>query len=208
MERTAAGGHTGTGRAWAAVAGWLLLIWGPFPWPELSESWWPGAVVGTFSLGHPDRACRGRRPALRAAARRGLTPARLLVLAAVAALFVGLVWSLRDSPEEALHSVQYAVLGTLLFRALDRHPGGLAGYAAAAMAGIGLGIIDELIQWLVPGRTFDYRDLGINGLSAVLALVAMGAVRGTARSAAVPGSGTGGRCCCSPRPTSCCCSSA
>ncbi len=90
---------------------------------------------------------------LRAAARRGLTPARLLVLAAVAALFVGLVWSLRDNPEEALHSVQYAVLGALLFRALDRHPGGLAGYAAAAMAGIGLGIIDELIQWLVPGRT-------------------------------------------------------
>ncbi len=179
MERTAAGGHTGTGRAWAAVAGWLLLIWGAIPLAGALRELVAGRGGRHLFLWATllALAAVGVR-LLRAAARRGLTPARLLVLAAVAALFVGLVWSLRDSPEEALHSVQYAVLGTLLFRALDRHPGGLAGYAAAAMAGIGLGIIDELIQWLVPGRTFDYRDLGINGLSAVLALVAVGAVQG------------------------------
>ena len=158
MERTAAGGHTGTGRAWAAVAGWLLLIWGAIPLAGALRELVAGRGGRHLFLWATllALAAVGVR-LLRAAARRGLTPARLLVLAAVAALFVGLVWSLRDSPEEALHSVQYAVLGTLLFRALDRHPGGLAGYAAAAMAGIGL---------------------GINGLSAVLALVAVGAVQG------------------------------
>jgi VanZ family protein len=161
------------------VAGWLLVIWGTIPLAGAVREF--VAVRGgrhlflwatLFAL-----AAVGVR-LLQAATRRGLTPARLLVLAAVAALYAGLVWSLRHNTEEALHCVQYAVLGTLLSRALGRHLGGLTGYAAAAMAGIGLGIIDELIQWLVPGRTFDYRDLGINGLSAVLALAAVAVARG------------------------------
>jgi VanZ family protein len=161
------------------VAGWLLVIWGAIPLAGALREF--VAVRGGRHLflwaTLIALAALGVR-LLRTAARPALTPARLLVLAAVASVFAGLVWSLRDNPEEALHSVQYAVLGALLLRALGRHLGGLAGYAAAAMAGIGLGIIDELIQWLVPGRTFDYRDLGINGLSAVLSLAAMGAVPG------------------------------
>ncbi len=161
------------------MAGWLLVIWGAIPLAGALREF--VAVRGGRHLflwaTLIALAALGVR-LLRTAARPALTPARLLVLAAVASVFAGLVWSLRDNPEEALHSVQYAVLGALLLRALGRHLGGLAGYAAAAMAGIGLGIIDELIQWLVPGRTFDYRDLGINGLSAVLSLAAMGAVPG------------------------------
>ena len=161
------------------MAGWLLVIWGAIPLAGALREF--VAVRGGRHLFLYATlialAALGVR-LLRTAARPALTPARLLVLAAVASVFAGLVWSLRDNPEEALHSVQYAVLGALLLRALGRHLGGLAGYAAAAMAGIGLGIIDELIQWLVPGRTFDYRDLGINGLSAVLSLAAMGAVPG------------------------------
>jgi hypothetical protein len=42
------------------------------------------------------------------------------------------------------------------------------------MAGIGFGILDELIQWLVPLRYFDYRDIGLNTAAVFLALAAIG----------------------------------
>nr|MBP8037171.1 VanZ family protein [Desulfobulbus sp.] len=175
---TEAGGQVAGWRSWVAVAGWLLCIYGAIPLARDIQEFvavrggqqlflWP-ALLGLGAA----TAWLGRAVA------RGtvsLSPVRALVLLVVAGLFAGLVWSLRDNPEESLHCLQYAVLGALLFRALRRHPGGQALYWAAALAGIGLGMVDELIQWLVPDRTFDYRDIGINGLSVVLAQVAIAA---------------------------------
>ena len=178
---TEAGGQVAGWRSWVAVAGWLLCIYGAIPLARDIQEFvavrggqqlflWP-ALLGLGAA----TAWLGRAVA------RGtvsLSPVRALVLLVVAGLFAGLVWSLRDNPEESLHCLQYAVLGALLFRALRRHPGGQALYWAAALAGIGLGMVDELIQWLVPDRTFDYRDIGINGLSVVLAQVAIAAGSG------------------------------
>ena len=180
-----AGRRTAAWRAWAGVTGWLLLIYSAIPL---------ATTIRDVAVAHGGRhlfllatllvltAAGGCL--VRAVARSRLAhgPSRVLILCTVAALFAVLVWSLRDSAEELVHCVQYAVLGSLLFRALRLHLGGRAAYWGAAMAGIGLGMVDELIQWLVPDRTFDYRDLAINGLSVVLALVAIAASLGTRRA--------------------------
>ncbi|MBD3871962.1 MAG: VanZ family protein, partial [Acidobacteria bacterium] len=55
-------------------------------------------------------------------------------------------------PEEAVHFLEYGVLGVLLFRALSTHIHDGSVFAAGALIGILVGIFDEIIQWFVPGR--------------------------------------------------------
>ena len=114
---------------------------------------------------------------LRALFRRRWTarPSQLFVLSAVGGLFTCLIWSLRANPEEAFHFVQYGVLSILLFRAFSHRLRDPSIYLAAALAGAALGILDELIQWVVPRRYFDYRDIWINAQAVGLVQIALAA---------------------------------
>lgn len=104
------------------------------------------------------------------------TPARsaYLWLAGTAAIFVGYTIQLGfGSPIEALHFVEYGVLGVLAYRALVhrlRDPG--VYLAAAALCAI-VGILDELVQWATPRRIWDLRDIWLNFFAGVLAEVAL-----------------------------------
>ncbi|NCA81883.1 MAG: hypothetical protein EOM72_03975 [Opitutae bacterium] len=102
-------------------------------------------------------------------------PAQILVLAAIGGLFSWLTWALRDNPEEAFHFVQYGGLSLLLFRALSHRLPDPSIYAVATLIGAAFGIFDELIQWVVPQRYFDYRDIGINAFAVGLVQVALAA---------------------------------
>lgn len=97
-------------------------------------------------------------------------------LAGVACAFAGGAWHLRANPEEAMHFVQYGVLSLLLFRAFREHMADSGLYVACFFAGAFLGVLDEFIQWLVPRRFFDFRDMFIN-ISAVT-LVQLALARG------------------------------
>ncbi len=102
-------------------------------------------------------------------------PGQLLVLAAIGSLLSWLTWSLRTNPEEAFHFIQYGVLSLLLFRALSHRIQDPSIYVAATLIGSAAGIFDELIQWVVPQRFFDYRDIGINALAVGLVQLALAA---------------------------------
>lgn len=102
-------------------------------------------------------------------------PVPILVLAGIGALFSWMTWSLRENPEEAFHFVQYGVLSLLLFRALRHRLRDPSIYVAATLIGAAFGIFDELIQWVVPRRYFDYRDIVINGLAVGLTQLALAA---------------------------------
>jgi VanZ family protein len=102
-------------------------------------------------------------------------PAQLLVLAAIGGSLSWMTWSLRENPEEAFHFVQYGVLSLLLFRALSHRLQDPSIYVAGVLIGAAFGTFDELIQWGVPQRYFDYRDIGINVLAVGLVQVALAA---------------------------------
>ena len=95
-------------------------------------------------------------------------------LGGLAAAIAGTVWLLRgqlQSSVEAIHFVEYAALGVLLFRAWRRHapdplvyPLALASVALVAWA-------DEFLQWLMPGRFWDFRDIRLNVLAGVVGLL-------------------------------------
>jgi len=100
-------------------------------------------------------------------------PNQIISLTAIGGLISWVIWSLRVHPEEAFHLVQYGVLSLLLFRALSHRFRDPSIYAIVALIGTALGILDELIQWMVPQRVFDYRDIGINVLGCGLMQLAL-----------------------------------
>lgn len=95
-------------------------------------------------------------------------------LAAVAVIFIGYSLELgRGNPGEAIHFIQYGVLGVLVYRALTHRIHDVRiYYVATIICGI-IGIIDEVIQWLTPDRYWDLRDIWINFFSAGLVQVSI-----------------------------------
>jgi hypothetical protein len=81
-------------------------------------------------------------------------------------------WQLRHAPEEALHFLEYGVLGLLLYRALRHGMDDWAVFPAAMLVGTAFGVLDELVQWFVPGRFWDLRDVLVNAGAIGLGLLA------------------------------------
>jgi hypothetical protein len=96
------------------------------------------------------------------------SPGRLTWLTAVAGLYVYFTLKLWRAPEEAVHFLEYGLLGFLLFRALSCSIRDKSVYLAAFFIGSTVGIADEIMQWITPGRFWDFRDVGLNALAAGL----------------------------------------
>ena len=89
-------------------------------------------------------------------------------LVLISASYVYFTLKLWANPEEAIHFIEYGLLGLFLFWALRHHIGDKSIYFAAFLLGTLVGTFDEILQWIVPGRYFDLRDVGLNALSSGL----------------------------------------
>ncbi len=94
-------------------------------------------------------------------------------LAAIASIYVYFTLKLWRRPEEAIHFLEYGLLGYLLFRALRHHIPDKTIYLAAFLIGGTVGIFDEVLQWIIPLRYWDFRDVGLNALSVGLCQIAI-----------------------------------
>jgi hypothetical protein len=77
---------------------------------------------------------------------------------------------LRTYPEEAIHLLEFGLLAYFLFRALSHRITDSTVYFTAGLFVLFLfvlfiGTADEFLQWLMPTRFWDYRDVGINTLA-------------------------------------------
>jgi len=94
------------------------------------------------------------------------------------ALFAGLYFYIGlagiTNPSEGAHYLEYGLLGYLLFRAWRFSIPDAAVYFAAFFSGALVGILDEIIQWITPGRYWDLPDVGMNALAVGLVLLALG----------------------------------
>ena len=101
-----------------------------------------------------------------------LGPRRALLLAVIAAAYAATM-ALLPWPEERVHLVQYGLLAVLVTR--WRRAGGVVesqrwrlhgvAWVLVAVAGVG----DEMIQWWLPDRVGDLRDVALNAWAALLA---------------------------------------
>jgi len=96
-----------------------------------------------------------------------------LWLFAVAAFYVYFTLKLWQNPEEAVHFLEYGLLGFFLFRALRFSIKDRSIYCSAFFIGLLVGIFDEIMQWAMPGRYWDLRDVGLNALAIGLFQVAL-----------------------------------
>ena len=94
--------------------------------------------------------------------------ANYLWLILVSSAYVFFTIHLWENPEESAHFIEYGLLGIFLFRALRHHIGDKSVYPAAFLLGSMVGIFDEILQWIIPGRYWDFRDVGLNVLSSGL----------------------------------------
>jgi hypothetical protein len=78
------------------------------------------------------------------------------------------------TPAERFHLTEYGVLSWLVFRALrvdmPRTPAYLTGVLVAGLLGVG----DETVQWLLPMRVFEWKDIGLNVFSSAMGMVVVG----------------------------------
>lgn len=126
--------------------------------------------------------------------RRGAGGREWITLVAVAAVYL-LVASRMAILQERLHLAEYGMLALLFRRALGARPEADAGRVSTAIAALAwttaAGLVDELIQGVLPNRQYDLRDVGFNALAGALAL-ASAAILDAARAAdARAGGGAG-----------------
>ena len=87
----------------------------------------------------------------------------------------GLVIYILELPEEQVHFIEYGVLSALIYLALMHDINNRSIYILSVLLVFIFGAIDEAIQWLLPNRVFDIRDLIMNGTAGLLVqlLIAM-----------------------------------
>ena len=76
-------------------------------------------------------------------------------------------------PIERIHLIEYGGLGWLAYRALRHRFAGVDLLWLAALTTLNIGFVDELIQGALPGRFYDAKDVAVNGLSGLLAVLAV-----------------------------------
>ncbi|MBD3272069.1 MAG: hypothetical protein GF384_05980 [Elusimicrobia bacterium] len=101
-----------------------------------------------------------------------LTP--LLAIGLISALYGASLVLFVVQPEERIHFVEYGIVAILLLRAfsfsINRR---WIAFGASLGMCTALGYIDELIQYVLPNRVYDLRDVGLNAFSGLLSLFFM-----------------------------------
>jgi len=86
----------------------------------------------------------------------------------ISGTYVYFTLKLWESPEEAIHFLEYGLLGFFLFRALSIKIRDKSIYITATLFALFVGTFDEILQWITPDRYWDFRDVGLNALSGGL----------------------------------------
>jgi putative Mn2+ efflux pump MntP len=74
-------------------------------------------------------------------------------------------------PVERIHFLEYGLLSVFVFRALAHDIKNRSIYLWSALIVFSLGLVDEIIQYFLPNRVYDTRDVIVNGLAGILGLL-------------------------------------
>ena len=87
----------------------------------------------------------------------------------------GLVIYILELPEEQVHFIEYGILSALIYLALTHDINNRSIFFISSLIVFVFGAIDEVVQWVLPNRIFDIRDIVMNGIAGILVqlLIAM-----------------------------------
>ncbi len=163
--------------AWAAVVAWTAVLYAAVPMARAIQR----LVTGLAGGRDPFLAIvvAGISAAAVAAAswiwrRHGRAVGwRMAWLAAAGGAMVWMAVRCTVTAVEAVHFLEYGILGALLYLALACRVRDPLVYVVASLAGGLVGVTDEILQWLTPGRIFDFRDAAFNVSAVVLIQIAI-----------------------------------
>lgn len=156
-------------RLWALIWAYIAVIYLTLPLMRSLLRWLKQNIgADTLSWGLNGLLVLAAIALLLVALRRGLITT---VAIAIPLAFIGILAFNLPIAEERVHFLQYGLLG-LLVVATNRRPTRLQ-MVVMVLFVVAVGCVDELIQWWLPNRVGDWRDVGINALAGTLG-VAMG----------------------------------
>ena len=85
--------------------------------------------------------------------------------------FITLTATVTNLPEERMHVIEYGLLGWLIGWSLSSSPMTFCRIFSGALLGWTIGLGDEIIQYFLPNRVYDIRDVILNGVSVTLGLI-------------------------------------
>ncbi len=89
-----------------------------------------------------------------------------IVLFTVPAVLLILVAMMLERPEERIHFIQYGILGFIVYKGFE----GVKTLKPVLAGGfiVIVGAVDEIIQWFLPNRVGDLRDVLFNSIGGLL----------------------------------------
>lgn len=81
-----------------------------------------------------------------------------------------------ELPAERIHLLEYGVLGYLIYKALENDLKKRDIYLLTPFVVFGISIFDEGIQYLLPNRVGDFKDVFLNWFSGILGLIITGLI--------------------------------
>ena len=159
-------------RTWVSysyVIGWTLIIYVTIPLVRGFQKFVYG-TIGKSAFGYfvLVAVAAGLTWSVVYLRRKGVGFRNYAWLAGVTGLYTYFTIRLWGIPEEAVHFVEYGVLSYFVYKALLHHVRDVTIYFSAAFIILFLGTIDEIIQWIVPDRFWDFKDVWLNFLSGAL----------------------------------------
>jgi len=165
-----------TSRAAIAAAAWAALLYASIPLVRPVQQRLLGAVGPGWIIVVVLVAVAAAAAIAVVRVRRSQRPTTIFDIAwlgALGAAAAAIAWHLRGRPEEAVHLIQFGILAVLMYRALRPAEPDAAILASVVLLGSLVGTVDEVIQWIVPGRFWDLRDVAINAGAGALAAAAL-----------------------------------
>lgn len=161
--------------ALAIAASLILVLAGPYI--GLVRAWIKSAFPGHFGLVVNTTVALTIAAAAAAALARiqGRRPLRYGAIAAAGAFGAGYAYvfihgSVDTVVVERFHFVEYGLIAFLFYRAW-RSRGDASTLVLSALAALIVGTLDEGLQWFVPDRIGEWRDLGLNAAAIVSGLL-------------------------------------
>ena len=160
--------------SWLYAALWTLTIFSTIPFARPVAEW----MASTFGLEFffyiaATAGIVGMGLVLMNLQARSLPVNSYFWLTGVAIVFIAYAYQLREVPADVIHLVEYVILSVLVYHALLHRINDYRIYFVATLIVATIGTIEECIQWIVPSRVFDLRDILTNVVAGGLAQIAI-----------------------------------
>ncbi len=104
---------------------------------------------------------------------------KTLILLIPCTIIAWILISFEPNPNKYIHIPEYVVMSWILFEALSIDYRGRGIFLLVFICGASLGVVDEVMQGILPGRFYGWRDMIMNSAATVIGVLTLVGLRTT-----------------------------